>query len=297
MKRATPFFLISPALVVLGLFAISLVSFIGISFLKQDPGGASFGGPMTLDNYAKALGSEYARHVALQTFMLAVKVTALAIVLGFPLAYVLARSPSPLVRNTILFGLVATFLSGGVTRAYAWMLILGNKGVVNSILASLGLSTVPLINNEFAVIVSVLNFSMPFFVLTLFGTLQAIPVSLEHAARNLGASRTRVFMEVTWPLALPGLVAASSLVFAIGLAAFLFPELLGGGKVHVSATSIYQKIQTDYDLPSAAALSVLFLALTAVVFTAFAMVQRGFARRAEKRHQAAPELLPEAQVA
>jgi putative spermidine/putrescine transport system permease protein len=297
MKRATPFLLVTPALLVLGLFAVSLVSFIGISFLRQDPGGASFGGPLTLDNYAKAIGSEYARHVALQTFMLAVKVTALAVVLGFPLAYVLARSPSRLVRNTILFGLVATFLSGGVTRAYAWMLILGNKGVVNSILSSLGLSTLPLINNEFAVIVSVLNFSMPFFVLTLFGTLQAIPVSLEHAARNLGASRTRVFLEVTWPLALPGLVAASSLVFAIGLAAFLFPELLGGGKVHVSATSIYQKIQTDYDLPSAAALSVLFLALTAVVFTAFTLVQRGFARRAEKRLQAAPESLPQAQPA
>lgn len=112
-----------------------------MSFLKQDPGGASFGGPMTLDNCVKALGSDYARHVAFQTFMIAVKVTALAILLGFPLAYVLARSPSPLVRNTILFGLVATFLSGGVTRAYAWMLILGNKGVVNSILTSLGLST------------------------------------------------------------------------------------------------------------------------------------------------------------
>lgn len=293
MKRALPYLLTAPALLVLALFAFSLASFIGISFLTQEPGGARFAGPATLANYTEAIGSAYVRGVALETFMLALKVTALTILLGYPLAYVLARSPSALVRNTILFGLVATFLSGGVTRAYAWMVILGNKGVVNAILVGLGLPALPLINNEFAVVVSVLNFSMPFFVLTLFGTLQAVPVSLEHAARNLGASRTRVFLEVTWPLALPGLLAAASLVFAIGLAAFLFPELLGGGKVHVSATSIYQKIQTDYNLPAASALAVLFLALTAAVFAVFAAIQGAFRRRAEKRQQQAPEVLPE----
>lgn len=297
MKRATPWLLTAPALLVLGVFAASLLSFVGISFLTQEPGGATFSGPLTLGNYADAIGSAYVRRVALETFMLAVKVTVLTIALGYPLAYVLARSPSALVRNTILFGLVATFLSGGVTRAYAWMLILGNKGVVNSILVGLGMPALPLINNQFAVVVSVLNFSMPFFVLTLFGTLQAIPVSLEHAARNLGASRTSVFLQVTWPLALPGLLAASSLVFAIGLAAFLFPELLGGGKVHVSATSIYQKIQTDYNLPAAAALAVLFLALTALVFTVFALAQRGFQRRAARRQSLAPDTLQEAHAA
>lgn len=297
MKRATPLLLTAPALLVLGAFAFSMLSFIGISFLTQVPGGATFSGPLTLDNYAKAIGSEYVRYVAFATFMLAVKVTALTIALGYPLAYVLARSPSALVRNTILFGLVATFLSGGVTRAYAWMVILGNKGVVNSMLIGLGLPALPLINNEFAVVVSVLNFAMPFFVLTLFGTLQAIPVSLEHAARNLGASRTSVFLRVTWPLALPGLLAAGSLVFAIGLAAFLFPELLGGGKVHVSATSIYQKIQTDYNLPEASALAVLFLALTASVFLFFAAVQRSFRKRAESRQQFEGNPLPGAQPA
>lgn len=297
MKRFTPLLLVAPALLVLGVFAFSLLSFVGISFLTQVPGGASFTGPMTFDNYAAAIGSEYVRRVAIETFMLAVKVTALTIALGYPLAYVLARSPSALVRNAVLFGLVATFLSGGVTRAYAWMVILGNKGVVNSILVGIGLPALPLINNEFAVVVSVLNFSMPFFVLTLFGTLQAIPVSLEHAARNLGASRTEVFLRVTWPLALPGLLAAASLVFAIGLAAFLFPELLGGGKVHVTATSIYQKIQTDYNLPAASALAVLFLALTATVFGAFASAQAATRRRAARRSQDAAGVLPEVQPA
>jgi len=283
MKHGAPLLLVTPAMLVLCVFAFSLFSFIGISFLTQTPGGVRFTGPASLDNYAAAIGSDYVRRVAVETFMLAAKVTALTVVLGYPLAYVLARSRSALVRNTILFGLVATFLSGGVTRAYAWMVILGNKGVVNAILVGLGLPTLPLINNTFAVLVSVINFAMPFFVLTLFGALQAIPLALEHAARNLGASRTQVFLKVTWPLALPGLMAAASLVFALGLAAFLFPELLGGGKVHVSATLIFQKIQTDYNLPAAAALAVLFLALTLLVFSFFAAIQIGLKRRAAKQ--------------
>jgi len=275
MKRpATHLLLALPALAVLALFAASMLSFVGVSFLHLQPGGATFVGPASLANYTKALQSEYLRLVALQTFGIALKVTLACVILGFPLTYVLARSSSSLVRNTILFGLVATFLSGGVTRAYAWMLILGNRGVVNSLLGLVGIHPLALINNQFAVIVSVLNFSMPFFVLTLFGALQAIPVSLEHAARNLGASRLSTFVHVTLPLAVPGLLAAGSLVFAISLAAFLFPELLGGGKVQVSASYIYERIQTDYDIPAAAAISVLFLVLTGLAFGAFALLRR-----------------------
>ncbi|CAN5519430.1 ABC transporter permease [soil metagenome] len=279
MKHAKPWLLSLPALVVSGFFVAALVSFIGISFLRLESGGSTFVGPASLANYAAALRSDYFWRVAAQTFLIAAEVTLLAIAIGFPLAYVLARSTSSAVRRTILFCLVATFLSGGVTRAYAWMVILGNRGVVNGLLAAVGIAPLQLINNQFAVVVSVLNFSLPFFVFTLFGALQAIPEALEHAARNLGASRLRTFIAVTLPLSLPGLVAASSLVFAIALAAFLFPELLGGGRVHVSATSIFEKIQTGYDIPAAAALSVLFLLLTAAAFTIFGLVQRLAATR------------------
>jgi putative spermidine/putrescine transport system permease protein len=274
MRRQTPLLLILPAVMVLAIFLAAFASIIGVSLLTLPAGGATFVGPVSLHNYAAALSSEHARLVALETLVLSVKITTLTILLGFPLAYILARSPSRRVRHAILFGLVATFLSGGVTRAYAWMVILGNRGIVNTLLAGMGLPTGRFINNEFAVVVSVLNFVLPFFVLTLFGALQAIPETLEHAARNLGASRLQSFLRVTLPLAVPGLVTAGSLVFALSLAAFLFPQLLGGGRVPVIATLIFEKIQTDFDIPAAAALAVIFLALAITLLLVLGGLQR-----------------------
>ena len=274
MHRQTPLVLILPATTVLAIFLAALASVVGVSLLTLPAGGAAFVGPLSLHNYVAALSSEHAWLVVVETLFLSVKITTLAILLGFPLAYILARSPSRRVRHTILFGLVATFLSGGVTRAYAWLIILGNRGVVNTALSGMGLPTVRLINNEFAVVVSVLNFVLPFFVLTLFGALQAIPESLEHAARNLGASRLQSFLRVTLPLAVPGLVTAGSLVFALSLAAFLFPQLLGGGRVQVIATLIFEKIQTDFDIPAAAALAVIFLVLAISLLLVLGGLQR-----------------------
>lgn len=255
------FLLSLPSLTVLALFVGVLASFAGISFLVLDPGGAVFHGPPTLANYTKLLASEGAWRAVLKTLQLSTEISVLCVLSGYPLALLLARSRSSALRRIILFCLVATFLSGGVTRAYAWLIILGNKGLINQAAQAIGLPRLSLINNEFAVVVSVLNFVLPFFVLTLFGALRTIPEMLEHAARNLGASRARCFLSVTLPLSLPGLTAATSLCFALSLGAFLFPQMLGGGRVQVLATAIYERIQASYDIPSAAALAMLFLGL------------------------------------
>lgn len=255
------FLLSLPSLVIIALFLGVLASFASVSFLVLDPGGAVFHGPATLVNYTRLIHSAATWSIVLSTVDLAIKVTLLCILFGYPLALVLARSRSRHLRRIILFCLVATFLSGGVTRAYAWLIILGNNGVINKALHEFGLPRLAMINNEFAVVVSVLNFVLPFFVLTLFGALRAIPESLEHAARNLGASRARTLVHITLPLSFPGLTAATTLCFAMTLAAFLFPQMLGGGRVQVLATAIYERIQASYDIPAAAAMAILFFAL------------------------------------
>lgn len=260
MNRSA-FLLSLPSLIVLALFVGVLASFASVSLMVLDPGTAVFHGPPTLANYSKLLSSEGAWTAVLNTLQLSTKISVLCVLFGYPLSLVLARSRSRSLRRLILFCLVATFLSGGVTRAYAWLIILGNKGLINQALAALGLPRMALINNEFAVVVSVLNFVLPFFVLTLFSALRTIPEMLEHAARNLGASRMRCFFHVTLPLSLPGLAAATSLCFALTLGAFLFPQMLGGGRVQVLATAIYERIQSSYDIPAAAALAMLFLLL------------------------------------
>jgi putative spermidine/putrescine transport system permease protein len=273
MSRSA-FLLSLPALLVLALFASVLVSFASVSLLMVPPGGAVFQGPPTLANYTKLLGSDGAWRATETTLRLSAEITLVTVLLGYPLARLLARAPSRTLRRIILFCLVATFLSGGVTRAYSWFIILGNQGLINQGLRLLGLPRMALINNEFAVLVSVTNFVLPFFVLTLFGALRTIPEQLEHAARNLGASRWRSFVHVTLPLSLPGLAAATSLCFALSLGAFLFPQMLGGGRVRVLATEIYDRIQASYDVPAAAALAVLFFVLIMLMLVVVGVLRR-----------------------
>jgi putative spermidine/putrescine transport system permease protein len=272
--RWRPLVLLLPALAALGIFAAAFAVFVVVSFSTAIPGTVLTTGPATLANYRSVLNSVLAQDTAWNTLRLAGLMTLLTALLGYPLAYVLARSPSRGLRRVVLFGLVMTFLSGGVTRAYAWLIILGNRGLINQALTALGLPNLKLVYNETGMVVGVVHFLLPFFVLTLLAALKNIPVSLEEAARNLGASRWRVFVHVVLPLSVPGLVAAASLSFAGALSAFLFPELLGGGRVHMASNVIYETILTDFNLPRVAAMAALFLVLALAALALLGAVQR-----------------------
>ena len=272
--RWRPLLLLLPALAALGIFAAAFAIFVMVSFSTATPGTVLTTGPATLANYRSVLTSVLAQDTAWNTLRLAGLMTLLTALLGYPLAYVLARSPSRSLRRIVLFGLVMTFLSGGVTRAYAWLIILGNRGLINQALLALGLSPVKLVYNETGVVIGVVHFLLPFFVLTLLAALKNIPVSLEEAARNLGASRGRVFLYVVLPLSVPGLVSAASLSFAGALSAFLFPELLGGGRVHMASNVIYETILTDFNLPRVAAMAGLFLILALAALALLSAAQR-----------------------
>ncbi|CAH1668990.1 ABC transporter permease [Chelatococcus asaccharovorans] len=273
------FLLSLPALLLVCLFGVVMFSFAEISLLSMKPGAAVFSGPPSLANYERLLASSGAWRAVATTMRLSFIITVLCIVAGYPLARVLARSPSASLRRFVLFCLVGTFLSGGVTRAYAWLIILGNRGIINRGLEAFGLPTLKLLNNEFAVVVSVLNFVLPFFVMTLFGALKTIPATLEDASRNLGASPMRTFLHVTLPLSIPGLAVSTSLCFAMSLGAFLFPQMLGGGRVQVLATAIYERIQASYNIPEAAALAFLFFILVIVILVVTGLLRRLVGRR------------------
>jgi putative spermidine/putrescine transport system permease protein len=272
--RWRPLILLLPALAALGIFAVAFASFVAVSFSTAIPGTVLTTGPATLANYRAVLTSVLAQDTAWNTLRLAGLMALLTALLGYPLAFVLARSPSRGLRRIVLFCLVMTFLSGGVTRAYAWLIILGNRGLINHAFMALGLPTLKLVYNETGVVVGVVHFLLPFFALTLLAALKNIPLTLEEAARNLGASRWRVFIHVVLPLSVPGLVSATSLSFAGALSAFLFPELLGGGRVHMASNVIYETILTDFNLPRVAAMASLFLILALAALALLAAVQR-----------------------
>ena len=155
-----------------------------------------------------------------------------------------------------------TFLSGGVTRAYAWLVLLGNRGLFNQMLLALGLPPFKLVHNETGVVIGVVHFLLPFFVLTLLGRLARTFRWRSRTQRATSAPAAGAY-SCTWRCRcrLPGLIAAASLSFVGALSAFLFPELLGGGRVHMAADLIYERIVTDYNLPRVAAMAALFLIL------------------------------------
>ncbi|WP_118132907.1 ABC transporter permease [Oceanicella sp. SM1341] len=279
MRQVPVIWLIWPILLTLGLFFFALLRFADTSLLHQIPGTAMFEGPRSLVNYTETFASPLARRALWTTLVMSLQITALTIVMGYPLAYLMARSPSRLLRNAVFFTLIVTFLSGGITRAYAWMLVLGTTGPVNALLQALGADPLRLVNNRLGVVISIVHFVLPFFVLTLMGAIRNIPAALEEAARSHGATRWAAFRTVTLPLSVPGLVSAALLAFTLAISSFLFPLLLGGGRVQMFANLIYDKIQSSFDMPAAAAMAVIFLVFALLPILALSVIRGSLSRR------------------
>jgi putative spermidine/putrescine transport system permease protein len=268
--------LLGPATLVIAAFFAAQAIFVYESLLRTLPGGASMIGPPGLQNYIRFFSEPAYFSVLLDTLLISAELTLIVVCAGFPIAFVIARTGSRLLRAFLLFAIVVTFLSGGVTRAYAWLIILGNRGLVNSLLHAAGLTDAPiqLVYNRVGVFISLVHFLLPFMVLTLVGPLRNVPRTLEDAARNLGASRWRAFVYVTLRLSLHGTMNAAALTYVVALSSFLFPMLLGGGRVQFMANLIYSQIFTAYDIPFAAAAAFIFLLISVAAVILFSRLSR-----------------------
>jgi putative spermidine/putrescine transport system permease protein len=198
-------------------------------------------------------------------------VTALSLLVGYPLAHWMARMRSRLGHALLLMAVIAPMLTGIVVRTFAWMTLLADRGVINTALAWLGLieKPLPLMYGELGVVVGLVHIYVPFMVLTLIGVIGRIDPALEEAARNLGAGRLRTFLEVTLPLSLPGILAGSLLVFALAISAYVTPVLLGGGNVLTLPMLIYQQVSASFNLGFAGALGVVLLAVSLALVVAY----------------------------
>lgn len=265
-----------PSVFVLAVFFSAFAVFFYTSLLHRIPGEAAVTGPPDFSNYIRYFGSSVDLRVLADTLLMSAELTLLSLLLGYPLAYVIVRAESSLLRGFLLLSLVVTFLSGTVTRAYAWLIILGNNGLVNTVLKQAGIidSPLKLVYNKTGVIIALVHFALPFFVLTMLGPLKNVPRVLEESAINLGASRLQAFFRVTLPLSVPGIVAACSLTFAVALGSFLFPMVLGGGRVRFVSNAIYELIFTSFDIPFAAATATVFLVVSLFFVWAFSAAQR-----------------------
>jgi putative spermidine/putrescine transport system permease protein len=206
------------------------------------------------------------RDVLVRTVRLSLTVTVACLLLGYPVAYALARAPARRARWLLLLVLVPFWLSL-LARSFTWMVLLQRRGVVNRALMATGLTAEPwpLLYNELGVHVGMIHVLLPFMILSLYGVLRTIDPALLRAAAGLGAGEWQAFRRVVWPLSRPGVAAGGVLLFVIGLGSFVTPALLGGGKVTTVAMLIEAQVVQAQNWPLAAALSVALLAATLLV--------------------------------
>lgn len=255
MSNAGGLFLALPlSLLMLAAFVWPLVGFLSQSILQPAP---------TLEHYTKLVSSELYMGVLAGTIVTAVAVTACALVLGYPIAVLMARLRGPagwIVMACVLVPLWTPVL----VRTYAWIIILQRRGIVNTALMSSGLIEQPLtmLYTFGAVVLAMTHVMMPFMILPIQSSLRAIPKDLPQAALGLGASRIRTFIEVVWPLSLPGVMAGCLMVFIVSLGFYITPALLGGPRVIMISTLISQQAFEMLNWPFASAISTVLLALT-----------------------------------
>lgn len=248
-----------PAVLVMGIgFLWPIALLFRISLNRTDDIGA-MQPALTTVTYAKLLADDFLPGLALDTLLLAAGSAAAAVAFALPVALAIRAAP-PRWRGPLALAAVAPLLVSGTARVIGWLAILGDAGTVNALLTALGFAPQRLINNFTGVRIGLTESLMPYAVLVLLAGLGRLDPRLEEAAATLGAGRARTFLRVTLPLAAPALAAAFALTVVLGASAFITPRLMGGGRVFVVATEIFDLALQTVDWPAAAGLAMLLLA-------------------------------------
>jgi putative spermidine/putrescine transport system permease protein len=235
---------------------------------------------MGVDQYAGFFSDAFKLNVLLHTLWLALQTTLLSIVIGYPLAYLYTLAPRWLQRLLLLL-IVLPLLTSVVVRTFAWVVILGRQGIINSALLALGWIDGPLtlLYTPTAVVFALAQIDMPLMVLPLITALTNIDPHLRQASEVLGAGKWRTFLTVTLPLSIPGLLAGCLLVFATAAGAFVTQTLIGGGRHLFMPYYIYQQAIEVNNFPLAATLAIILLVSVLVVVVVFNVLghrSRGF---------------------
>ena len=270
------FWLIVPAFLLIGIFLVLPYLNIVMMSLRPPAVGAPYGPGFSFGNYTKALTDSYLLGVLSDTLLLGLTVTPICLLLGYPVAYKLARSRSR--WGSLLYVLVLSpLLVGVVVRSFGWLIMLSGNGVINRALIDLGLieSGLTLMNNKLGVTIALVHVFLPFMILPLIGVLQSIDPSLESAARSLGASRLQVLRRIVLPLSWPGIQAGTILVFVLTLSAYVTPVMLGGAQVKTMSVLVVQNLIDNFQWPVGAAQA---LVLTGCGLIAVALYARATGR-------------------
>lgn len=229
----------------------------------------------TFDNYAYLFEDGYYGIIYLSSLKMAAVGTLLCLLLGYPMAYFIARQP-PRRRQIMLMAVILPFWISFLLRVYAWIGLLSNRGLINEFLLWLGVIDHPLtmLYNDFAVYLGIVYSYLPFMILPLYANLEKHDHDLLDAAADLGARRWQGFIDVTLPLSVPGIIGGCLLVFIPAVGEFTIPALLGGADTLMIGRVLWDEFFTNRDWPVASAVSVVLLLLLVVPILWFQRLQR-----------------------
>ncbi|MET4808302.1 ABC transporter permease [Limibacillus sp. MBR-115] len=264
-QRATssPWMLLLP---VIALYALVLVYplawLLGKSFVTETGYG--------LANYAQVFDTSVFASVVYRSFVIAIEVTVLCVLIGYPLAYVIHHSP-PRVRVIMTAAVVSPVLVGALIRSFAWIAILENRGIINSSLVASGIieAPIPLVYNRVGLMIGMVNVMLPFCVLPMVAGMRSIDPCLISAANSLGASPLRGFIRVFLPLSIQGVSAGALLTFLLSLGFYITPALLGGRKDSMIAQIIQVQVMNLGEFSIAAAMGWLLMVVTILLLLAY----------------------------
>jgi len=224
---------------------------------------------ITLDNYTFLLTDKLYIVTYLKSVFMAAVATILCLMIGFPMAYGIARAETS-TRNILLLLIILPFWISFLLRVFAWMGLLNNYGVINNVLLWLGIIEQPLqlIYTDLAIYLGLVYSYLPFMVLPLYATLERMDPDLVEASQDLGASPSQAFRDITWPLARPGVIAGCLLVFIPAMGEYVIPYLLGGPESLMIGRVLFDEffVNRDWPLASSVAIVLLMLLVAPIVF-------------------------------
>lgn len=224
----------------------------------------------SLENYVKFFSDPFYRDVLFRTIYIGVVSTIVCLVMGFLPAYFIARTRSVKMKSILIITVILPLLMGNPVRVAGWLVLLGDRGVINSALMVTGVTDGPLalLYTDLAVMIGTISVQLPFMIITLQSVIESISPSLEEAALGLGANHWRMFYRVLLPLSTPGIIVGTILCFMMGMNAYATPVLIGGPTFHMMAPKVYEQITKANNWPFGAAISVILM-VTTLLLTLF----------------------------
>ncbi len=276
--RATPYALSAPALALFGLMVLLPLALTALLSFQRFNHETGVQPGYTLAAYAQVLGDEYYWQVFARTGWVALLTTLICVLVGAPEAYILSRMRAPW-RSIFLLVILAPLLVSVVVRAFGWSLVLGPAGFVNQFLEWVGIGRTRLLYTPIAVVVALVHVMLPFMVIPVWTSLQKLDPWVENAALSLGASPFTTWRRVVLPQVTPGLVSGALIVFALSASALAIPGLLGGRRLKMVATLIYDEYLHELNWPLGAAIAFALLVVNLAVMLGFNAVLEGRYRR------------------